>query len=90
VKRREFIGGLGGAAAWPFALRAQQVDRLRRVGVFINPVADDPVTQARLAAFVAGLQQLGWTDSSTTYPTNLQTQSKVLVYYDLYRRSHVW
>ena len=63
MKRREFITLLGGAAAaWPLAARAQQPDRLRRVGVFINPVADDPVTQARLAAFVEGLQQLGWTD----------------------------
>ena len=63
MRRREFVTLLGGAAAaWPLAARAQQPDRLRRVGVFINPVADDPVTQARLAAFVEGLQQLGWTD----------------------------
>ena len=63
MKRREFMALLGGAAAaWPLAARAQQPERMRRIGVFINPVADDPVTQARLAAFVEGLQQLGWTD----------------------------
>ena len=63
IRRREFITLLGGAAvAWPVAARAQQAERMRRIGVFINPVADDPVTQARLAAFVEGLQQLGWTD----------------------------
>ena len=63
MKRREFITLLGGAAAtWPLAARAQQPERMRRIGVFINPVADDPATQARLAAFVEGLQQLGWTD----------------------------
>jgi ABC-type uncharacterized transport system substrate-binding protein len=63
MKQREFITLLGGAAAtWPLAARAQQPERMRRIGVFINPVADDPVTQARLAAFVEGLQQLGWTD----------------------------
>ena len=64
IRRREFITLLGGAAAaWPVTARAQQQPkRMRRVGVFINPVVDDPVTQARLAAFVEGLQQLGWTD----------------------------
>ena len=63
MKRREFITLLGGAAAtWPLAARAQQPERMRRIGAFINPVADDPVTQARLAAFVEGLQRLGWTE----------------------------
>ena len=62
MKRREFITLLGGAAvAWPLSARGQP-DRMRRIGVFINPVADDPVTQARLAAFVEGLQRLGWTE----------------------------
>jgi putative ABC transport system substrate-binding protein len=63
VNRREFITLLGGAAAaWPIGARAQRPERMRRIGVFINPVADDPVTRARLAAFIEGLQQLGWTD----------------------------
>jgi putative tryptophan/tyrosine transport system substrate-binding protein len=63
MRRREFITLLGGAAvAWPRAARAQQADRMRRVGVLLNRVADDPEEQARLAAFRQGLQELGWTD----------------------------
>ena len=63
MQRREFITLLCGAAfAWPLAARAQQADRMRRVGVLLNRVADDPEEQARLAAFLQGLQELGWTD----------------------------
>jgi putative ABC transport system substrate-binding protein len=63
MKRREFMTLLGGAAtAWPLAARAQQPDRMRRVGMLISLAADDPEAQARVAAFVQGLQQLGWTD----------------------------
>jgi putative ABC transport system substrate-binding protein len=63
MRRREFIAGLGGtAAAWPLAARAQQADRMRRIGVLMSLAADDPETQARIAAFQQGLQQLGWTD----------------------------
>jgi len=62
VKRREFIALLGGAAAaWPLAARAQQAERVRRIGVLLNSVADDPAAQSRLTAFLQGLQQLGWT-----------------------------
>src|SRR5262249_6173758 len=61
VKRREFITLLGGAAAWPLAARAQQTDRMRRIGVLMAMKADDPESQARLAAFAQGLQQSGWT-----------------------------
>src|SRR5262249_10627095 len=53
---------LGGAAAWPLAARAQQGERVRRVGVLMGGAGSDPVEQARLAAFLDGLQQLGWTD----------------------------
>jgi putative ABC transport system substrate-binding protein len=65
MRRREFITLLGGAAAaWPLAARAQQGDRVRRIGVLIGSAgdADDTDVQARLAAFQQGLQQLGWTD----------------------------
>jgi ABC-type uncharacterized transport system substrate-binding protein len=62
VRRREFITLLGGAAGWPLAARAQQADSLRRIGALMNLTADDPESRARIAAFVQGLQQLGWTD----------------------------
>jgi putative ABC transport system substrate-binding protein len=63
LRRREFITLLGGAvAAWPLAARAQQDGRIRRIGVLAGLSADDPQGQARLVAFVQGLQQLGWTD----------------------------
>ena len=60
IQRREFIGTLGGAAAWPLASWAQQ-PKVRRIGVLMNTVSDDAEGQARLAAFHQGLQQLGWT-----------------------------
>jgi len=60
VRRREFITLLGGAAAWPLAARAQQAERVRRIGVLMNFSADDAEGQARLAAFRQGLQQAGW------------------------------
>jgi ABC-type uncharacterized transport system substrate-binding protein len=63
VKRREFITLLGGAVvAWPLAARAQQPERMRRVGVLMPNAADDPEYQARMAAFLQGLAQLGWID----------------------------
>src|SRR5262245_2566699 len=63
TRRRAFITLLGGtAAAWPLVVRAQQGDRMRRIGVLMSLAADDSETQARHAAFLQGLQQLGWTD----------------------------
>src|SRR6516225_5537332 len=64
LKRREFITLLGGAAAWPVAARAQQRERMRRVGVLTTGAggAADLDAMARVAAFQQGLQQLGWTD----------------------------
>ena len=62
MKRREFITLLGGAvAAWPLAARAQQTERMRRIGVLLSTAADDPVFQTWVGAFLQGLQQLGWT-----------------------------
>jgi putative ABC transport system substrate-binding protein len=62
MRRREFMTLLGGAAAWPLAVRAQQPERMRRIGVLMASAADDPVSQARIAAFLQGLSRLGWTD----------------------------
>jgi ABC-type uncharacterized transport system substrate-binding protein len=63
MKRRELITLLGGTAvAWPFAVRAQEPEPVRRIGVLLSLSADDPQGQARLKAFVLGLQQLGWID----------------------------
>src|SRR5262249_33065071 len=63
IRRRAFITLLGSTvAAWPLAARAQQGERMRRIGVCMNLAADDPEGQARLTAFAQGLQQLGWTD----------------------------
>src|SRR5215471_11751927 len=60
IKRREFITLLGGAAAWPLSARAQQSERMRRIGVLMNFAADDAEGQVRLAAFLQGLQETGW------------------------------
>src|SRR5262249_37539448 len=62
MKRREFIKLIGGATAtWPFATRAQQTDRARRIGVLMNVAVDDPEAPARVGAFSQGLAELGWT-----------------------------
>jgi len=64
MRRRDFIKIIGGAAAgWPLAARAQQRERMRRIGFLLSSLpADDPEGQARITALVQGLQQLGWTD----------------------------
>jgi putative ABC transport system substrate-binding protein len=67
MRRREFITILGGAAVapamlWPLAARAQQAERVRRIGVLMGQVATDPEFRSALAAFLQGLQQLGWTE----------------------------
>ena len=68
MRRREFITLVGGAAsAWPFAARAQQGERVRRIGVLFAASPDFPELQARLSAFVQALQQLGWTDGRNVH-----------------------
>jgi putative ABC transport system substrate-binding protein len=63
MERRKFLATLGGAAAaWPLAARAQQIQRMRRIGVLSIVAANDPEGQARLAAFLQGLHQLGWSE----------------------------
>src|SRR5271166_5873133 len=60
IGRREFIVALGGAAAWPLAVRAQQPEQVRRIGVLMGFAENDPQAQAEITAFRQGLQRLGW------------------------------
>jgi putative ABC transport system substrate-binding protein len=60
MKRREFIAGLAGAAAWPIAARGQQAERVRRIGALMDTDESNVEGQARIAAFRQGLEQLGW------------------------------
>ncbi len=62
MRRREFIAGLGGAAAWPVVARAQQSGQMRRIGVLMTLSQNDPEGQARIGALRDGLKQLGWID----------------------------
>ena len=60
--RREFVALLAGAATWPLAARAQQGERMRRIGVLAAYAENDPEAQARINTFRRALQELGWTD----------------------------
>ena len=71
MKRRSFMTLLGGAAAWPLTARAQQGERVRRVGVLMNLTADDPEASDRVTAFAQGLQQLGWTNGHNVRSTTV-------------------
>ena len=62
MRRREFITLLGGAAAWPIAARAQQRERMRRIGVLMSGDENDPIFKPRISAFTQALADLGWTD----------------------------
>ena len=82
VRRRQFITLFGGAvAAWPLAARAQQGERVRRIGVLIYQAADDAEGQARLAAFTQALKQLGWSDGR-----NLRIDTRWATAEDILRR----
>jgi putative tryptophan/tyrosine transport system substrate-binding protein len=62
MRRREFIAGLGGATAWPLAARAQQPERMRRIGVLMSYDENDPLGKIRYSAFTQALVDLGWAD----------------------------
>jgi putative ABC transport system substrate-binding protein len=62
MRRREFIAGLGGAAAWPMVARGQKAERIRRIGVLGSLAEDDPEMKPRLAAFRRVLESLGWSE----------------------------
>ena len=62
IRRREFIAGLGGAAVWPLAARAQQDNRVRRIGVLMWLDENDPGARSDLSAFTQALAGMGWTD----------------------------
>jgi putative ABC transport system substrate-binding protein len=63
VKRRTFIAGLGSAAVWPLAARAQQGDRVRRIGVLILGSDSDPIARSWVVAFREELRHAGWIDN---------------------------
>jgi putative ABC transport system substrate-binding protein len=67
MRRRDFIKVVAGSAAWPLAARAQQTERVRRIGVFMPYAADDQEGHNRLAAFRQGLQDLGWTEGKNLH-----------------------
>jgi len=88
MKRREFFAFLGGATAWPLSARAQPPERMRRIGVLMASAADDSESQARMAGFLQGLQQLGWADGrnvridtrwATTNPDDIRRHAAELV-----------
>ena len=66
IGRRELLAALGGAAAWPLAARAQQPDRVRRIGVLMGYAESDSDARAWYAAFQEALQKLGWTEGRNT------------------------
>ena len=83
MKRRDFITLLGGAVAgWPLAARAQQSERVRRIGVLMYGAANDAEGQGRLAAFTQALQQLGWSDGG-----NLRNDTRWATANDIHRHA---
>jgi putative ABC transport system substrate-binding protein len=67
MRRREFIKLAGGAASWPLAARAQQPERVRRIGVLMNAPESDPSYRSYAAAFAQALQRLGWREGKNLH-----------------------
>src|SRR3954471_11761529 len=68
MRRRAFIGALGGAAvAWPLAARAQRTGSMRKVGVLLSGIESDPDSKVRIAAFRQGVAELGWKDGGNVH-----------------------
>jgi putative tryptophan/tyrosine transport system substrate-binding protein len=87
MKRRELIIGLGSAAAWPLTARAQQPERMRRIGVLMALDPDDPEDQSEMSGLKQGLQELGWVEGRNLQieyfwpggePSRIQTSAKEL------------
>ena len=73
IGRRELLAALGGAAAaWPLAARAQQAERMRRIGLLTDFAANDPEARSWVKALVQGLQELGWTEGRNIRIDHLQ------------------
>ena len=70
MKRREFIAGLGSAAAWPVVARAQQGEPVRRIGVLMPGDENDPVAKTNASAFTQALADLGWTVGRSRRPAS--------------------
>ena len=87
MQRREFITLLGGAAAWPIVARAQQPERMRRIGALVGAgmEVDDLDTQTRIGAFQQGLQQLGWVDGQNVASTFARAQEMPTAFADMPR-----
>ena len=84
LRRREFIAAIGGAAAWPLVVRAQQGDRVRRIGVLMPGNENDPEGKRRYSAFTQALADLGWTDGR-----NVRMDIRTGRGYERWRRSGV-
>ena len=65
MRRRKCLGLVGSAAAWPMVARAQPLERMRRIGLLMTSTENDPLNQARIAIFLAGLKELGWTENQS-------------------------
>ena len=91
MRRRDVIALLGGsAAAWPLAARAQQADRVRRIGALMTQAADDPEGQSRLLALAQGLQESGWTIGQRTGTSRSNSAGRTVTIAGLWKWRLIW